>query len=226
MAGEFQKTGRRKGVVWPLPAQILRQLGVVALIVVVWAVLFAGYMRLVDEGRPSEPAPLAVAPTPTEATVLKASPAPTPTEAPALETSPAPTPTEAPALETSPAPTPTEATVLETSPAPTPEATALSTSTPLPAAEVSFSQDVLPILERRCVKCHGGGRTAAGLVLKTFDDVMKGARGGPVVEPGNAEASSLVELVVSGAMPQREPRLLPAEIQAIRDWVDAGAPNN
>jgi mono/diheme cytochrome c family protein len=215
MAGEFQKTGRRKDVVWPLPTQILRQLGVVALIVVVWAALFAGYMRLVDEGSPSEPAPLAAAPTPTEASVLETSPVPTPTEAPILETVPVAT-----------VPTPTESPALETSPAPTPEATALPTDTPAPAAEVSFSQDVLPILERRCVKCHGGGRTAAGLVLKTFDDVMKGSRGGPIVEPGNAEASSLVELVVSGEMPQREPQLLPAEIQAIRDWVDAGAPNN
>ena len=94
------------------------------------------------------------------------------------------------------------------------------------ATSVSFAKDVLPILEGRCVKCHGGGRTEAGLSLKSYADVIKGAADGPVVTPGQAANSLLVEVISSGAMPKNSPRLLPTEIQTISTWVAAGAPNN
>jgi hypothetical protein len=100
---------------------------------------------------------------------------------------------------------------------------------PLPIEEVtgvSFSGEVLPILVRRCVKCHGGERTEEGLILKTHDDVIAGSWNGPVIEPGDAEGSFLVEQIVSGEMPKKEPRLLPAEIRIISGWIDAGAPDN
>jgi hypothetical protein len=102
-------------------------------------------------------------------------------------------------------------------------------STPVPTEEtdaVSFSEDVLPILQRRCVKCHGGERTEEGLILKSYADVMAGSWNGPVIEPGSAADSFLVEQIVSGKMPKKGPRLLPAEIRHISDWIDAGAPDN
>jgi hypothetical protein len=77
-----------------------------------------------------------------------------------------------------------------------------------------------------CVKCHGGENTEAGLVLKTYADVMKGSENGPVVTPGKSVDSLLIELISNGKMPKRGPKLLPAEIRVITQWVDAGAPNN
>ena len=97
---------------------------------------------------------------------------------------------------------------------------------PVGESSVSFSANVLPIFENRCVKCHGGQRTSAGLVLNTFDSLLAGSRYGLVIAPGNAAGSILVQQIISGAMPQREPGLLPAEIQTISDWVDAGALDN
>jgi hypothetical protein len=76
------------------------------------------------------------------------------------------------------------------------------------------------------VNCHGGEKTQQGLVLKSHADVLAGSWNGPVVEPGNSEKSYLVELIVSGKMPKKGPRLLPAEIQIIKDWINAGAPDN
>jgi len=130
--------------------------------------------------------------------------------------SPEPVPSLIPTDTLVPSPVPTEAP-------PTP------TDTPAPVAEtaaVSFAADVLPILERRCVKCHGGEKTEEGLILKTYADVMAGSWNGPVVEPGSAADSYLVELIVSGKMPNKEPRLLPSEIRLISDWIDAGALEN
>jgi mono/diheme cytochrome c family protein len=109
------------------------------------------------------------------------------------------------------------------------------TDTPASAnetAEVSFARDVLPIFQRRCVKCHGGEkpeggrRIEEGLILMSHTEVLAGSWNGPVVKPGNAAESYLVKQITSGEMPKKEPDLLPAEIRIISAWVDAGAPNN
>jgi hypothetical protein len=62
--------------------------------------------------------------------------------------------------------------------------------------------------------------------VENYETVMKGSWNGTVVEPGDAESSYLFGLVVSGEMPKRGPRLLPAEIEAIRAWIESGSPNN
>jgi mono/diheme cytochrome c family protein len=93
-------------------------------------------------------------------------------------------------------------------------------------AEVSFSKNVLPIFEVRCQRCHGTGQTLAGLSLASHADVLTGSGRGPVVIPGSAETSRLVEVVVSGEMPRGGAKLPESEIQTISDWVDAGAPDN
>jgi hypothetical protein len=97
---------------------------------------------------------------------------------------------------------------------------------------VSFARDVLPLLERRCVKCHGGERPEGGvrleegLSLRTWEDVMAGSTWGTVVEAGDPAASYLLELVQEGDMPNKEPRLLPREMRLLVRWIAAGAPNN
>ncbi|RME74138.1 MAG: hypothetical protein D6784_10610, partial [Chloroflexi bacterium] len=95
-----------------------------------------------------------------------------------------------------------------------------------------FTGDVFPIFERRCIKCHGGEkpegglRIEEGLDMRSYEALMQGSINGPVVEPGNADASYLVELIMKGEMPKKEPRLLPGEIRTIVDWINAGAPDN
>jgi len=91
---------------------------------------------------------------------------------------------------------------------------------------VSFSKDVLPIFQSVCVKCHGGENTNASLVLKSYADVMQGSENGPVIEPGKSADSLLIELITNGKMPKKGPKLLPAQIRIITQWVDAGALNN
>ena len=92
--------------------------------------------------------------------------------------------------------------------------------------EVSFSGQVLPIFEARCQQCHGAGRAEAGLNLATHAGTMAGASYGPVVIPGNAESSILVQVIANGDMPLGGRKLAEAEIQIISDWIEAGAPDN
>lgn len=190
--------GHHQDVTWPSSAQALRQLGVIALVVVLWGVLLAGYL-LVTSGSGSEP--LAALPEPTRSATAPADTLPPPTEA---VVAPADTP-----------PSPTEA--VDT---PAAESEMPPTEAPSSPSTASFSGDVFPILERRCVQCHGPSRTSGGVRLDSRDAVMT------VVVPGDAAVSLLVEVVVTGNMPRRGPKLLSSEIEAISAWVNAGAPDN
>jgi len=93
-------------------------------------------------------------------------------------------------------------------------------------APVSFSHDVLPILESRCSNCHGGERTEKDLNLKTYTDMMQGSENGPVVTAGNAADSKLIELILNQKMPKRGPKLTPPQVELITNWVNQGALNN
>jgi len=103
-----------------------------------------------------------------------------------------------------------------------------ATQTPAAAqpAAVSLAKDVMPIFEQRCIKCHGGDQTAAGLSLKDYAAIMRGGQDGPAVIAGGPANSLLVKLVVAGEMPKRAPRLAQAEVDIIAAWVQAGAPDN
>ena len=94
------------------------------------------------------------------------------------------------------------------------------------ATEVSFSSQVLPVFEARCQQCHGTGRAEVGLNLASHASTLAGASYGPVVIPGSAETSILVQVIVSGEMPLGGRKLTDSEIQIISDWIDAGAPDN
>ena len=109
---------------------------------------------------------------------------------------------------------------------PTPQPTETSAATEPSASSVSFARDVTPILESRCLKCHGGEQTKEGLDMKTYDNLMVGSDGGPVITPGNADESLLVQQLLEGKMPKRGPKLTPDQIQIIADWINAGASNN
>ena len=91
---------------------------------------------------------------------------------------------------------------------------------------VSFANDVLPIFESRCRNCHGGNRSEEGLDLLSYADLMNGSKNGPVVLPGNASNSLLIELLVNQKMPKRGPKLTPLQIQPIIDWINQGAFEN
>ena len=136
----------------------------------------------------------------------------------------APTEAVAPATEA-----PTEVPPSTDTAAPTEPAAATEAPATQPAAEgatVSFATDILPLFESRCIGCHGGDRTQEGLDLKTHASLMAGSDNGPVVTPGDAANSLLVELVATQKMPKRGPKLTPPQVQLITDWVNQGALDN
>ena len=95
-----------------------------------------------------------------------------------------------------------------------------------PQVDISYSRDVQPILESRCASCHFGEFTSAELHMDTYESLMAGSENGPVIVPGNAKKSLLVQKISSGEMPKRGPKLTPAQVQIIRDWINSGAEDN
>ncbi len=72
-------------------------------------------------------------------------------------------------------------------------------ATPLLGAEapVSFREAVAPILVRNCLGCHNHEKTQGGLNMATFALIRKGGEtlGEMILEPGDPDASALVELI-------------------------------
>ena len=142
----------------------------------------------------------------------------------AVET-PASQPTEQVASPTNTeAPTSVPAAATDTS-APATEVPAATESAPA-GATVSFTTDIMPIIQSRCINCHGGDRIEEGLSMRSHAEIMAGSENGSIVTPGDAANSLMAEMVAEGKMPKRGPKLTPPQVQLIVDWINQGALNN
>ncbi len=106
----------------------------------------------------------------------------------------------------------------------------------LKPGEVSFRDDVQPILHDYCVSCHsvgGRGHAKSGLDLTSYEGLMKGTRFGPVVIPGNSEVSTFTKLLTGTVKGLKMPMGLNEAgtldrqyILILKKWVKQGAKNN
>src|SRR5215216_5412649 len=65
-----------------------------------------------------------------------------------------------------------------------------------------FKTEILPVLEKNCVSCHGPQQKMARLDLSGFAQMMEGSASGPVIAPGKPERSLMWKLIENGQMPQ------------------------
>jgi hypothetical protein len=87
--------------------------------------------------------------------------------------------------------------------------------------DLSFANDLLPLLEANCASCHGE-MALGGLQTTDHETLMAGGQSGPVVEAGSPDDSLIVV-----KMGETHPAVLAADdLQALIDWIAAGAENN
>lgn len=92
-----------------------------------------------------------------------------------------------------------------------------------------YADLVQPILERRCVTCHGGSKTKGDLRLDTREGIEKGGRDGPAFVAGSPSQSEIVRRITlppydEDAMPpDGGPPLDVGETEVIRWWIAHGA---
>lgn len=107
---------------------------------------------------------------------------------------------------------------------------ARSADVPVPVDSALVYQDLVhPILQDRCVECHGPSKTEGELRLDSPDYIRAGGEGGAVVQPGEPEQSELIERVT---LPLYHDDLMPPEghaplsvehVELLRWWIANGA---
>lgn len=108
----------------------------------------------------------------------------------------------------------------------------LSTAATPALAETSFSEDVFPIIQIRCLSCHepgGAGYVASGFDMRTYEGLLKGTKYGPMIVPNDAGSSNLLTLIDERAeihMPFNKKPLSRCEKATFREWIQQGAKDN
>ena len=109
--------------------------------------------------------------------------------------------------------------------------------------QVSFADDIQPVLRASCVECHNPsaeGFAANGLSLVDYDSTMKGTKFGKVVIAGSRMSSALYLVIANKTSPEiqmpphhqnslsegRGTPLSKHQIEIIGTWIDQGAPDN
>jgi len=99
---------------------------------------------------------------------------------------------------------------------------------PVVPGSSGFSGQVLPIFEAKCLVCHNSNTAQGDWDASSYETVMSTGENAPVILPGDADNSLLAQYLL-GTNGKLMPPLgaLPEEsIQAILDWINAGAENN
>lgn len=87
--------------------------------------------------------------------------------------------------------------------------------------------EVVPVLKRNCVHCHGGPKAEGGFSLNTRESILESGH----IDLDAPKDSHLLELITSDDPDQQmpppdRPRMSEKEIQTLRRWVENGAPWN
>jgi hypothetical protein len=98
---------------------------------------------------------------------------------------------------------------------------------PIPAAQSAdyFESKVRPVLAANCYDCHAD-QQMGGLRLDSREGLLTGGRSGPAVVPGDPDKSLLIQAIRQTSETLKMPkggRLRPDEIEALTEWVRAGA---
>lgn len=101
--------------------------------------------------------------------------------------------------------------------------------TSLDSADI-FLDAIQPILKSKCVSCHNVNKKKGGMVLSSFEEILKGGEDGPGVVPGNLERSGIYSRIT---LPKDDKKFMPAngkkpltkdQIAIIKWWIEVQAP--
>jgi len=92
------------------------------------------------------------------------------------------------------------------------------------SSPVDFENEIAPLLETHCIRCHSPNNRKGELSLETFDDLENYG----YVSPGDPESSYLIDIIspqqgMSAQMPKEGETLSKAEIQLLKRWIAEGA---
>ncbi|HUQ72734.1 MAG TPA: c-type cytochrome domain-containing protein, partial [Planctomycetaceae bacterium] len=97
---------------------------------------------------------------------------------------------------------------------------------------VNFDQDIVPILDAKCVACHNVAIAESRLILEDVPHILKGGKRGPAVVAKDPEKSLMYQVAARAAEPAMPPlpnkvsadKITPQELGLLRQWILEGAP--
>ena len=94
--------------------------------------------------------------------------------------------------------------------------------------EVSFNEDVRPILNQRCITCHGGVKQAGEFSVLFRSEALDTTESGrPAIIPGHPGDSEMMRRIThhdaEERMPKDGPPLTNGEIETLAQWIEGGA---
>ena len=94
--------------------------------------------------------------------------------------------------------------------------------------KIDFSSQIKPILNNKCIACHGGVKQNAGLSFLFEKQALGNTdEGSPAIIPGNSRKSRLIKRLhekdLELRMPYNKPKLDKNEIDLLTKWIDQGA---
>ena len=98
-----------------------------------------------------------------------------------------------------------------------------------PAAAVQHNPyaRVEAIFRESCEHCHNEDKAKGGLLMINYEALMAGGEHGPALVPGQSASSRMIQMLdgtVTPRMPYKEDPLPTDQVDAIRRWIDDGAP--
>jgi hypothetical protein len=97
-----------------------------------------------------------------------------------------------------------------------------------PKPAIDFNAQVKPILNAKCISCHGGVRQKGDFSLLFRKEALAKTKSGkPAIIPGHANESELIRRITATdpdeRMPYRHDALSKSEIDILKQWIDEGA---
>src|SRR6266478_4129825 len=88
--------------------------------------------------------------------------------------------------------------------------------------KTTYQDHVLPLIEAHCSKCHNADKKKADLELTSYQGALKGSGSGPVLAPGEPDASKLWKAITHTEepfMPSNHPRLADKDLEVFKKWI-------
>lgn len=97
-----------------------------------------------------------------------------------------------------------------------------------PGKKIDFITDVKPILNNKCISCHGGVKAKAGFSLLFREEALANTESGkPAIVPGRPGQSEMIRRITHNdpeeRMPYKHEPLSKEEIRILRAWIKQGA---
>jgi hypothetical protein len=95
------------------------------------------------------------------------------------------------------------------------------------AVAVDFDREIRPLLQERCIECHGEKKQKGELRLDAKSFAFKGGHEGPAIVAGKIDKSPLFQRITHAdekeRMPPKSDPLTPSQIKTIQTWIESGA---